>query len=154
MKKPVFYFFLLALSVYGIDQATKIMVVRGLRLFQVVPVLPFFNLVYYQNTGSAFGMFRGLGNFFFIVISMAAVVGVSVMLIRDARNRLAFALILGGAAGNVTDRIVRGAVVDFLEVYAGRFYWPAFNVADSALTVGIALLMITTVLDSRRQGRA
>ena len=152
MKSPVPFFFLLALTVYGFDQATKLAVVRSLHLFQVVPVLPFFNLVYYQNTGSAFGMFRGLGNHFFIVISIAAVVGVSVMLIRDARNRLAFALILGGAAGNVTDRIVRGAVVDFLEVYIWKFPWPAFNVADSALTVGIILLMITAVVDSRRQG--
>lgn len=150
MNRTVPFYFLFALAVYGLDQATKLVVVHSLRLFQVVPVLPFFNLVYYQNTGSAFGMFRGLGNLFFIVISIAAVAGVSFMLVRDARNRFAFALVLGGAAGNVTDRIARGAVVDFLEIYAGKFYWPAFNVADSALTAGIILLVITAVIDSRR----
>jgi signal peptidase II len=67
------------------------------------------------------------------------------MIVKDSDNRLGFSLILGGAAGNLTDRIIYGYVIDFLEVYAGNFYWPAFNVADSALTIGIVLLMIKTV---------
>lgn len=150
MKRSLPAFFLIAVILYCLDQATKAVVVNRLHLYQVVPVMPFFNLVYYHNTGSAFGMFRGLGNLFFIVVSVAAAVGVSVMMIRDTKNRLGLALILGGAAGNLTDRVMRGAVVDFLEVYAGRFYWPAFNVADAALTVGILLLTFTAILEARR----
>jgi signal peptidase II len=138
-------FFVVALVVFILDQATKYLIMKNLGLYQVIKALPFFNIVYYRNIGSAFGMFKGLGNPFFILVSAAAIVAVSVMIVKDSDNRLGFSLILGGAAGNLTDRIIYGYVIDFLEVYAGNFYWPAFNVADSALTIGIVLLMIKTV---------
>ncbi len=145
MKSRTAVYFLLAFFIFMLDQGTKHLIMKNLSLYQVIKAMPCFNVVYYRNIGSAFGMFKGLGNPFFIFISAAAIVAVSVMLIKDQDNRLGFSLILGGAAGNLTDRIAHGYVVDFLEVYAGNFYWPAFNVADSALTIGIMLLVIKSV---------
>jgi signal peptidase II len=104
--------------------------------------LPFFNIVYVENIGSAFGMFKSLGNVFFIIVAALAMVFVSILIIKDKDNRLSFSLILGGAAGNLTDRIIRGYVIDFLDMYVGRYHWPAFNVADSALTIGIFLIAL------------
>lgn len=145
MKTGTYVYFLVALVVFVLDQVAKYIIANNLNLYQVIKALPSFNLVYYRNIGSAFGMFKSLGNPFFILVSAAAIVAVSVMIVKDGDNRLGLSLILGGAAGNLADRIVRGYVIDFLEVYAGDFYWPAFNVADSALTIGILLLMIKTV---------
>ena len=145
MKSKPHVYFVVALVVFVLDQMTKYIITNNLALYQVISALPSFNLVYYRNIGSAFGMFKSLGNPFFILVSAAAIVAVSVMIVKDGDNRLGLSLILGGAAGNLTDRIVHGYVIDFLEVYAGDFYWPAFNVADSALTIGIILLIINTV---------
>jgi signal peptidase II len=145
MKTRTASYFMLAFVVFVLDQGTKYVVMDNLSIYGVIKVMPFFNIVYYRNIGSAFGMFKGLGNPFFIFVSAAAIVAVSVMIIKDRDNRLGFSLILGGAAGNLSDRIAHGYVVDFLEVYAGNFYWPAFNVADSALTIGIGLLLIKSV---------
>ncbi len=140
---------MLSLVVFLLDQGTKYFIMRNFSLYQVINVVPFFNLVYYRNVGSAFGMLKGLGNPFFILVSAAAIVAIAMMIIKDSGSRTGFSLILGGAAGNLADRITHGYVVDFLEVYVGNFYWPAFNVADSALTIGIMLLILDAV---RAQG--
>jgi signal peptidase II len=145
MKFRYAVFFVISLVVFILDQVTKYLITSHLRLFQVIPVLPFLNIVYVDNTGSAFGMFKGLGNPFFIGIAGAAIIAVAIMMIKDRENRLGLSLILGGAAGNLTDRVIHRYVIDFLDFYAGKHHWPAFNVADSALTVGIALLLIKTV---------
>jgi len=145
MKTRTTGYFVLALVVFVLDQGTKYLIMKNLNLHQVINTLPCFNVVYYRNVGSAFGMFKGLGNPFFILVSIAAIAVVSVMIFKDGDNTLGFSLILGGAAGNLADRIAHGYVVDFLELYVGNFYWPAFNVADSALTIGIVLLMIKSV---------
>ena len=145
MKTRTYVYFAVALVVFLCDQVTKYIITNNLGLYQVIKVLPSFNLVYYRNIGSAFGMFKSMGNPFFILVSAAAIAAVSLMIVKDGGNRPGLSLILGGAAGNLADRVVHGYVIDFLEVYAGDFYWPAFNVADSALTIGILLLMIKTV---------
>ncbi len=149
MKDKTFAYFMLSLVVFLLDQGTKYFIMRNFSLYQVINVVPFFNLVYYRNVGSAFGMLKGLGNPFFILVSAAAIVAIAMMIIKDSGSRTGFSLILGGAAGNLADRITHGYVVDFLEVYVGNFYWPAFNVADSALTIGIMLLILDAV---RAQG--
>lgn len=146
MKKHPAVFFAIASSVFVLDQVTKYLVKNHVSPYDVIRVLPFFNIVYAENVGSAFGMFKGLGNAFFIAIAAAAIVAVTVLIIRDRANALGFSLVLGGAAGNLTDRVVYGYVIDFLDVYAGRFHWPAFNVADSALSMGIALMIYKIVL--------
>jgi signal peptidase II len=145
MQRRYIPFFILALIVFLLDQATKFLVMKDMTLYQVVKVLPSFNIVYYRNIGSAFGLFKALGNPFFISISLAAIVAVAILIVKDSEGRFGFSLILAGAAGNLADRIIHGYVVDFLEVYAGKFYWPAFNVADTALTIGIGFLIFRTV---------
>jgi len=153
MKQSYIPFYVIALVVFISDQVTKYLIQSHLRLFQVIPVLPFFNVVYVDNTGSAFGLFKGLGNPFFITVAAGAIIVIAVMIIKDRENRIGLSLILGGAAGNLADRIIRGYVIDFLDFYAGRHHWPAFNVADSALTVGIALLAINLLFHKAGTGR-
>jgi signal peptidase II len=146
MKKGYALFFLLSLVIFAVDQATKYLVVSRFSLFEAVNILPFFSVVYVRNTGSAFGMFKSLGNAFFIAAAAIAIAVVAVLIVRNREGRFGLSLILGGAAGNMADRLIRGYVVDFLDFYAGGRHWPAFNVADSALTVGIGLLLLQSFL--------
>jgi signal peptidase II len=151
MKKGYSPFFLLSLIVFLVDQGTKYLITSRFALYDTVPILPFFNLVYVRNTGSAFGMFTSLGNLFFIVVASVAVLIVSFLIVRTREGRFGLSLILGGAAGNMADRLVHGYVVDFLDFHAAGRHWPAFNVADSALTVGIILLLLGSFFHGSRE---
>ena len=139
----------LALSaiVVALDLATKAWVSQALSYGDVVRVTPFFNLILTHNTGAAFSFLAGAGGWqrwFFSAVAVVISVALVVMLRRPHRDRmvpLALALVLGGALGNLWDRVVLGHVVDFVQLHAGGYYWPAFNVADSAITVGVALLV-------------
>ncbi|MBF0539583.1 MAG: signal peptidase II [Nitrospirae bacterium] len=136
-------YYAIAMAIYLLDQGAKHLIVQTLPLHDSRVVLPFFNIVYARNIGSAFGLFKGLGNSTFIALSIVALVILAVLIRISDRDLYALSLLLGGAAGNATDRVARGYVVDFLDLYAGRYHWPAFNVADSALTVGIMILIIS-----------
>ena len=137
----------LALAVIVFDHLTKWWVSATLDYQEFVPVLPFFSLVRVHNTGAAFSFLADAGGWqrwFFIVVGIIATVIIVRLLKRHAREpRLAFslALVLGGALGNVIDRVALGHVVDFLYFHYRSFAWPAFNVADSAISVGAALLI-------------
>jgi signal peptidase II len=139
----------LALSavVVVLDQLTKQWVTQSLGLREVVPVMSSFNLVLAHNAGAAFSFLAGAGGWqrgFFIGIAVVAAV-VIVYLLRKHHGEklfsLALALILGGALGNLIDRIQFGHVVDFLDFYVQTWHWPAFNVADMAITAGAGLLI-------------
>lgn len=153
-------FYLTAVAVVVLDQLTKEVIVRSLRLGQAIPVIPgFFDIVFVFNPGAAFGFLAGasaaLRNPFFILISLAAVVLIFVYRSRYLREKrlasLALALILGGALGNLIDRLRYGMVVDFLDVHYHDLHWPAFNVADSAISVGVGLMLLDMVLEWRRE---
>ena len=137
----------IALAVIVADHLTKWWVTSTLDFQQAVPVLPFFSLVRVHNTGAAFSFLADAGGWqrwFFIAIGIVATVIITRLLKHHAHQpRLAFALalVLGGALGNVIDRVVLGHVVDFLYFHYRSFAWPAFNVADSAITVGAGLLI-------------
>jgi signal peptidase II len=137
----------ITLAVIGVDHLTKWWVSSTLDFHQAVPVLPFFSLVLVHNTGAAFSFLADAGGWqrwFFIAVGIIATVIIVRLLKRHVHEpRLAFplALVLGGAIGNVLDRVVLGHVVDFLFFHYRSFSWPAFNVADSAITVGAALLI-------------
>lgn len=142
--------------VVAADQLTKAWIESALPLGTSVYVLPVFDLVHVRNTGAAFSFLAGESGWqreFFLLVGVAASVWIVWMLARATREQvtfcLALSLILGGALGNVIDRVRLGAVVDFLHFHWGPHYWPAFNVADSAITCGAALLL----LDAFRQGR-
>lgn len=146
--------FLIALLIILADQGTKYLARYFISPFEVITVLPFLHLVSVRNTGAAFGMFRGLGNTPFIIISTLAIVLISVLITRGREDRLGFSLILGGAVGNLIDRVMFGSVTDFIDVFAGRFHWPAFNVADSSLTVGLIVLLFSSFRQARRGGKS
>ncbi|MFA5353295.1 MAG: signal peptidase II [Thermodesulfovibrionales bacterium] len=145
------HLFIIALAVFLLDQGTKYFIESSLTSQDVIEILPFFNIVSVQNTGSAFGMFKALGNVFFVSVAAIAMVAVSFIIAREKEDGLGFALILGGAAGNMLDRIVHGYVIDFLDVHIGAAHWPAFNVADSALCVGAVLLLIQNLFPKKAQ---
>ena len=130
-----------------VDQLTKYAVSRSFALYQSVEVTPFFNLVLVHNRGAAFSFLSDAGGWqrgFFIAIALVASVWIG-WLLRKHRGQtlfcLALALILGGAIGNVIDRVLFGAVVDFLDFHALGFHWPAFNVADMGISCGAVLLI-------------
>jgi len=129
------------------DQITKYVAVQQLALNQVVAVSPFFNLVLVYNAGAAFSFLSDAAGWqrgFFIGIALIASVWIVYLLRRYAHQRLfalALSLVLAGAIGNVIDRVLHGAVIDFLDFHAYGYHWPAFNVADSAISCGAALLI-------------
>jgi len=137
----------LALAVIVLDHLTKWWVSSTLDYQEAIPVLPFFSLVRVHNTGAAFSFLADAGGWqrwFFIAVGVIATVIIVRLLKRHAREpRLAFALalVLGGALGNVIDRVALGHVVDFLYFHYQDLGWPAFNVADSAISIGAALLI-------------
>ncbi len=149
MKNKYLWAGLIAGAVLVVDQFTKYIVSTHIRMYETITVIPgFFNLTHVRNRGAAFSLFSGMpGSFrsvFFITITLVAV-AVIVVLIRKTNERLplvAFSLIAGGALGNVVDRLRFGEVVDFVEWYVRSYHWPSFNIADSAITVGVALLAI------------
>ncbi len=147
---------LLSLLVILLDQLTKALIVRSFAFAERKAIISgFFDLTLLYNKGAAFSFLAsadGWQRWFFITLGLAAAIFMIYLLIRHSGQRLfslALALILGGAIGNVIDRIFRGQVVDFLLVYYQKYFWPAFNVADSAICVGAALL----ILDELRRVR-
>ncbi len=138
----------LSALVIVLDQITKAVILATMTPYQdVIPVTSFFNLVHVHNTGAAFSLFAdqaGWQRGFFLTVALVASL-VILWLLRKGGGRTlyyaALALILGGAIGNVIDRMAHGHVIDFLDFYIGTWHWPAFNVADSAITVGAALLI-------------
>ena len=152
------YWLWLSAAVMVADQITKQLVVRNLGWFDVMPVFPHFNLVHMHNTGAAFSMLSSAPRVFFILLGVAVSVGILWWLRRNPRGQTLFAsalaLILGGALGNVIDRATRGYVVDFLDFYWGSWHFAAFNVADSAITLGAGLMILDMILESRRARQA
>jgi signal peptidase II len=145
-----------SIAVVVADLASKAWVSHVFSPGDVLRVTPFFNLVLTYNPGAAFSFLADAGGWqrwFFTAVALAISVALVVMLRRPHRDRLvpaALSLVLGGALGNLWDRLTLGHVVDFVQLHAAGYYWPAFNVADSAITVGVALL----VWDGLRGGAA
>ena len=137
----------LAAVIVVIDQITKVFIVQKFVLHETLVVTPFFNLVRVHNTGAAFSMLANAGGWqrlFFIGIAIAASVWVVWLLRRHPQQKLfcvALGMILGGAIGNLIDRVLFGSVVDFVQVHYAGYFFPAFNVADSAITCGAGLLI-------------
>lgn len=142
MSRPL-SILLIVLGVVLLDQATKYLIMTNLPLYDSREIFPFLHIVHVRNTGAAFGMFKTLGSTFFIILSVFAIIFIIHLLARRTYNTFGLSLILGGALGNLIDRISYGKVVDFIDLSIGSFHWPAFNVADSSLTIGIAVILLT-----------
>ncbi|MEO6897228.1 MAG: signal peptidase II [Caldimonas sp.] len=145
-----------AAVVIVLDQVTKAMILSTFHLGDARRVTAFFDIVRAHNRGAAFSFLNdasGWQRWFFIGLGIAAAAFIVWLLARHGGQRLfgwALALILGGAVGNVVDRLLHGYVVDFIQVHWGGAYFPAFNVADSAITVGASLLILDELLRVRR----
>lgn len=132
------------------DQGIKRWTAASLPQGASEPVTPFFNLVHVLNEGAAFSLLAGAGGwqrYFFTALALVVSAGLVFLLLRGVKSRreaVGYSLVLGGALGNVVDRMVRGAVVDYLDFYLGDWHWPAFNLADSAIVLGILLLVWKT----------
>lgn len=142
MKKWVFIA-LISSSVVLLDYVTKKIIVAKVMPHEVINVLPFLRIVNVRNTGAAFGLLSNVNNNVFIFISLFAIVVIILYLskISKVAELFSLSLILGGAIGNLIDRITIGKVIDFIDFFVGKWHWPAFNIADSALTVGIILFI-------------
>ena len=147
---------LLSVLVAVLDLASKSMASDYLVLYQPVPVFPGFNWTLAHNAGAAFSFLStesGWQRWFFSAIALTVSIGITIWLKRLAPTQtmlaLALALVLGGAVGNLWDRVTLGYVVDFIDVYYGQNHWPAFNLADSAIFLGAVLLVIDSFRGER-----
>jgi signal peptidase II len=147
-------------AVVLLDQITKALVLGSFRLYESLPVIEgWFHLTYVRNPGAAFGMFAGsaesLRRPFFLAVTAVALVVIGILSYRLPRGRPwvfgGLALVFGGAVGNLIDRVRWGEVVDFLDVFWNAHHWPAFNVADSAITVGMTLLIVAELFGKRER---
>jgi signal peptidase II len=154
------YWLLISTAVIALDQVTKLMIIENLTLYQRVQITPFFDLVRLHNTGAAFSFLAnasGWQNWLFTGIAGIVSVGILYWLVTlPAKGRrvlaMGLALVLGGAIGNVIDRSFYGYVVDFILLHYQEWSYPAFNIADSAITCGVILILYDgVVLDRRRQ---
>ena len=149
---------LLFLIVVIVDQFTKYLAEAHLVIGRSVQVIPgVFDLTLVYNPGAAFGMFGGLPDIYRrIVLWAVSIIGVGVVLYflaRETKNdriaAISLAAILGGAAGNIIDRFRYDSVVDFLDVYWKSYHWPAFNIADSAISIGVTIIMLRLIFEKK-----
>lgn len=140
----------MAAVIVVLDQFVKQLVLGSLSFGERVPVTGFFELVLVYNPGAAFSFLAdqpGWQRWFFIALALVVCVWLSVLLQQHQHERLmptAISLVIGGAIGNVIDRMLHGAVVDYLHFFIGRYSWPAFNLADAAITLGVGLMLVAS----------
>ena len=137
-----------------LDQITKFLVINNLDLYESIALLPILKLTFVVNYGFAFGFLNNpsLNQIFVSMIILIIIFYFLYLLIKtqDSIFRFTLVLILGGALGNFLDRIFRGFVIDFIDVYIGKYHWPAFNVADSCITVGFVILMVNILFLNKK----
>ncbi|WP_446809117.1 signal peptidase II [Methylomonas sp. 2BW1-5-20] len=132
-----------------LDQASKLAVDGNMQLFESIPLIPYFNLTYVHNTGAAFSFLAQAGGwqrwlFAGLAVVMCSIIAVWLYRLQKHETLMAVALslVLGGAIGNLIDRVAYGYVIDFLDVYYQDWHWPAFNIADSAICIGVGLMLL------------
>jgi signal peptidase II len=151
----MYRYYILAVIVIAVDQFTKYLVVKHMELYEQIPVIDgFFYLTSHRNSGAAWGMLQGKMGFFY-AITLLVIVGVIYYLHKFGKNNrlfaVALALILGGAIGNFIDRLFHQEVVDFFDFIIFGYDFPIFNIADSALTIGVILVIIVTLVEEKKQ---
>jgi len=149
----------LSALVLVLDQASKLAVDATMQLYESIPLLPYFNLTYAHNTGAAFSFLANAGGwqrwlFAGLAVVMSGIIGVWLYRLKPYETLMAWALslVLGGAIGNLIDRVAYGYVIDFLDVYYQNWHWPAFNIADSAICIGVGLMLLESFGVGRSSG--
>ncbi len=149
------YWLWLSLFVILADQVTKQLILRHFHWFEVMPLTNHLNLTYVRNTGAAFSSFSSLPPWVFVLLGVGVSIGIVVWLRRNLHGQqlvaVAMCLIMGGALGNVIDRVRHGFVVDFIDFHIGQWHFAAFNVADAAISCGAALLILDMILQWLRE---
>ena len=146
----------LSLLIIVLDQFTKKLIEDSLLVYETIPVLPFFNLTLAYNKGAAFsflsdqgGWQRWLFSILAIGVSTVLIIWLRMLTVKERLLAIALSFIIGGAIGNLIDRLLFGHVIDFLDFYYKNWHWPAFNVADSAIFIGVVLFLLDTVVNKR-----
>ncbi|OQK17990.1 signal peptidase II [Methyloprofundus sedimenti] len=142
-----------------LDQLSKIWIASNMNLYQSMPVFPGFNITYVHNFGAAFSFLSEAGGWqrwFFALLAASISVGIVIWLKRlkpeETLSAISLGLILGGAIGNLIDRVIYGYVIDFFDVYYQVWHWPVFNIADSAITLGVALMLYESFMHKQQEG--
>lgn len=151
----MYRYYILAVFVIAIDQFTKYLVVKNMELYEQISIIDgFFSLTSHRNSGAAWGILEGK-MWFFYVITIIVIIGIIYYLHKFGKNSklfgMALGLILGGAIGNFIDRVLNQEVVDFFDFVIFGYDFPIFNIADSALTIGVIFVIIATILDEKKQ---
>jgi signal peptidase II len=150
----------ISLTIIGLDQITKYLIHHSMRLHESIPVVNgFFAITYIRNPGAAFGFLAEMGDqfrfYFFVTVSVAALIFLVIFFYRTPREdllaQIGISLVVGGAFGNLIDRLRLGEVIDFLDFFVGPYHWPAFNVADSAISIGLAILILQLFLRTKAE---
>ncbi len=151
----------LSLVVVVLDQVSKQLIVSSFMLYEVLELLPLFNLTLAYNEGAAFSFLSDQPGWQRWFLSGVAAVATLVMILwlrglkqHERLSAIALALIVGGAVGNLIDRLLFGYVIDFLDFYIGQYHWPAFNVADSAISIGVAVMLYEILFGGDEQNAA
>ena len=152
------WYYVIALFIIGIDQLTKWIIVSTMELGERITVIEnFFYITSHRNSGAAWGILQGQMLFFYIV-TVVVVIGIIYYMQKFAKNDTLLAIglsfVIGGAIGNFIDRLFHQEVVDFADFYIFNYNFPIFNVADSALTIGVIIVIIATIMDERKKGKA
>lgn len=161
MKSTGLRWLWLALVVLVVDLGSKQWVMTHFQLGESLPLIPFFNLTYAHNPGAAFSFLAdkdGWQRWFFAVIALAITAALLVLMYRSSAsqklNNMAYAMIIGGAVGNLTDRIVHGYVIDFVDFYINDWHYPIFNIADAGICIGALLIVLEGFFVSSEKKRA
>ncbi|MFV9996374.1 MAG: signal peptidase II [Arsenophonus endosymbiont of Dermacentor nuttalli] len=145
----------LTVVVLTVDLGSKQLILNNFQLYESMPLMPHFNLVYAQNPGAAFSFLADKGGWqrwFFAIVAIVICVILIVMMYRQSVSKkfsnIAYALVIGGALGNLCDRLVHGFVVDFIDFYVGDWHWPTFNLADVVICIGAVLIILDSFINS------
>ncbi|MBP2077564.1 signal peptidase II [Oceanobacillus polygoni] len=152
------WYYVIALFIIGIDQLTKWIIVSTMEIGERITIIEnFFYITSHRNSGAAWGILQGQMLFFYIVTAVV-VIGIIYYMQKFAKNDTLLAIglsfVLGGAIGNFIDRLFHQEVVDFADFYIFNYNFPIFNVADSALSIGVIIVIIATIMDERKKGKA
>ena len=136
------------------DQLTKILVIKNFQLYESLSILPFFNLTFIVNYGFAFGFLNNPSlNQIIVILVIFSIISYFLYLLiktQDQFFRFSLILVLSGAVGNFIDRVLHGFVIDFIDIYLGSYHWPAFNLADSSITLGFILIMFNILFLNKK----
>ncbi|WP_334469361.1 signal peptidase II [Arsenophonus sp. PmNCSU2021_1] len=141
-----------------VDLGSKQLILNNFQLYESIPLMPYFNLAYAQNPGAAFSFLADKGGWqrwFFALVAIVICVVLIVMMYRQSVNKklsnIAYALVIGGALGNLCDRLVHGFVVDFIDFYVGDWHWPTFNIADMAICLGAVFIILDSFINTDKK---